>query len=308
MESLPENLENLLQQVLDEQEATINSTNTSASTNDVNSTVDTSEEPQNVTTSSPTNTEDVETQEKIPEISKTHFMSDAVSRFQGASWYGTVENLHVTVVGCGGIGSWTTLLVKRLNVKTITLFDNDSVEVNNLSGQLFKRSNAGETKVGALRSLCNEFSTNNTVIATVPERFTNQNLTKVTICGLDNMESRLTVFNRWAELYDNDPEALFIDGRLSAEAFQIFVTQGGNRNSLAEYRKKWLFPDSEGDQTVCSYKQTSFMASMIASFIVNILVNFADNSNSTGKSLLERTVPFYTEYSGDYMFLKTEIL
>lgn len=307
MESLPENLENLLQQVLDEQEAAVNSTDTSASTTTVDS-IPT--ESQDVTTTephtdSPTNTEGLE---KIPEISKTHFMSDAVSRFQGASWYGTVENLHVTVVGCGGIGSWTAFLVKRLNVKTITLFDNDSVEVNNLSGQLFKRIDAGETKVGALRSLCNEFSTNNTVIATVHERFINQNLTKVTICGLDNMESRLTVFNRWAELYDNDPEALFIDGRLSAEAFQIFVTQGGNRSSLAEYRKKWLFPDSEGDQTVCSYKQTSFMASMIASFIVNILVNFADNSNSAGKSLLERTVPFYTEYSGDYMFLKTEIL
>lgn len=307
MESLPENLENLLQQVLDEQEAAVNSTNTSASTTTADATPI---ESQDVTTTeshtdSPTNPEGLE---KIPEISKTHFMSDAVSRFQGASWYGTVENLHVTVVGCGGIGGWTTLLIKRLNVKTITLFDNDSVEVNNLSGQLFKRSNAGETKVGALRSICSEFSTNATVIAAVPERFTNQNLTKVTICGLDNMESRLTVFNRWAELYDNDPEALFIDGRLSAEAFQIFVTQGGNRSSQEEYRKKWLFPDSEGDQTVCSYKQTSFMASMIASFIVNILVNFADNSNSTGKSLLERTVPFYTEYSGDYMFLKTEIL
>lgn len=307
MESLPENLENLLQQVLDEQEAAVNSTDTSAPTTTADSTPI---ESQNATTTeshtdSPTSAENLE---KIPEISKTHFMSDAVSRFQGASWYGTVENLHVTVVGCGGIGSWTAFLVKRLNVKTITLFDNDSVEVNNLSGQLFKRIDAGETKVGALRSLCNEFSTNNTVIAAVHERFTNQSLTKVTICGLDNMESRLTVFNRWAELYDNDPEALFIDGRLSAEAFQIFVTQGGNRSSLAEYRKKWLFPDSEGDQTVCSYKQTSFMASMIASFIVNILVNFADNSNSTGKSLLERTVPFYTEYSGDYMFLKTEIL
>lgn len=307
MESLPENLENLLQQVLDEQEAAVNSTDTSAPTTTADSTPT---ESQDVTTTeshtdSPTSAEGLE---KIPEISKTHFMSDAVSRFQGASWYGTVENLHVTVVGCGGIGSWTAFLVKRLNVKTITLFDNDSIEVNNLSGQLFKRIDAGETKVGALRYLCNEFSTNNTVIAAVPERFTNQNLTKVTICGLDNMESRLTVFNRWAELYDNDPEALFIDGRLSAEAFQIFVTQGGNRSSLAEYRKKWLFPDSEGDQTVCSYKQTSFMASMIASFIVNILVNFADNSNSTGKSLLERTVPFYTEYSGDYMFLKTEIL
>lgn len=303
MESLPENLENLLQQVLDQQEAgaitTESNTATDTNTNADSTNEETSSELPNTTPSPNSGT--------IPEISKTYFMNDAVSRFQGASWYDEVLKLNVLLIGCGGIGSWTALLLARLNIAELTLFDNDTVELNNLSGQLFRTQGNAHYKVNEVYNTCREFSCTRTRISAINSRFTSHIPSPITICGLDNMESRLAIFNRWAERYSNSPTALFIDGRLSAEAFQIFAIQGGNTNSISEYRKKWLFPDSEGDPTVCSYKQTSFMASMIASFITNILVNFADNLQNT-KNLLERTVPFYTEYSGDYMFLKNEIL
>jgi hypothetical protein len=64
-----------------------------------------------------------------------------------------------------------------------------------------------------------------------------------------------------------------------------------------------LFDDSEAEETICSYKQTSFCANMIASVMVNCFVNFIANQCNP---LIPRDVPFFTEYDASMMFFKTE--
>jgi hypothetical protein len=71
---------------------------------------------------------------------------------------------------------------------------------------------------------------------------------------------------------------------------------------MKQYETKWLFTDAEADVTICSYKQTSFMASMIGSMIVNLFVNFVTNLNDP---LFKRDLPFLTEYTGSTIFLNT---
>lgn len=64
----------------------------------------------------------------------------------------------------------------------------------------------------------------------------------------------------------------------------------------------YLFSDFEADPTVCSYKQTTFMANMIGSVIVNLFVNFIANKCNP---LIDRDLPFYTEYNAETMYFKT---
>ena len=77
--------------------------------------------------------------------------------------------------------------------------------------------------------------------------------------------------------------------------------QGNDERAIKEYEERWLFDDSEAEETVCSYKQTSFMADMIASIIVNVLVNFVAN---LCKPIIDRDVPFFISYDASTMFTK----
>ena len=70
---------------------------------------------------------------------------------------------------------------------------------------------------------------------------------------------------------------------------------------MDRYEKEFLFRDSEAEETLCSYKQTTFMANMIGSVMVNLFVNFCANECNP---LIPRDLPFFTEYSADTMFFK----
>ena len=128
------------------------------------------------------------------------------------------------------------------------------------------------------------------------------------ICGFDNMSARKTFFYKWFDHIKGKSEAerancLYIDGRLAAEEFQVLCIKGDDEFNIRRYEKEFLFSDREADETVCSYKQTTFMANMIASVMVNLFVNFVANQC---KPLIERDLPFYTTYSAETMYYKTE--
>ena len=133
--------------------------------------------------------------------------------------------------------------------------------------------------------------------------------TDIMICGFDNMEARKIFFNVWStHVASYTPEerkkCLFIDGRLAAEEFQVITIQGDDERALLRYSSEWLFSDAEADATVCSYKQTTFMANMIASIMVNTFVNFVANECNP---IMPRDVPFLVSYSADTMFFKVEM-
>lgn len=74
---------------------------------------------------------------------------------------------------------------------------------------------------------------------------------------------------------------------------------------MKKYENEWLFDDTEAEETLCSYKQTSFCANMIASVMVNLFVNFIANQC---EPLIERELPFYTSYDAERMHFKTEMI
>ena len=139
------------------------------------------------------------------------------------------------------------------------------------------------------------------------ERFTEASeATDIMICGFDNMEARHIFFDKWLDHVnslsnDDKGKCLFIDGRLAAENFQVLCMKGDDVFNIRKYRNSFLFSDSEADETICSYKQTSFMANMIASIMVNLFVNFCANECDP---LVPRDLPFYTEYTAETMYFK----
>ena len=235
----------------------------------------------------------------------TNFTSDVTSRFSGAEWYDKIHSKTVTLAGCGGIGSWLALLLARTNIGYLRLYDDDKVETGNLSGQLFSRDNVGDFKVWAVSDIARNFS-DYYRINTHERRFcSSDEVSDVMMCGFDNMEARKTYFRAWKDHLlevSNKSECLLLDGRLSAECLQVYCIQGDDDSAIQYYEEHCLFSDEEADETVCSYKQTSFMANMIAGMMVNVFVNWC--ANLAGGF---RPVPVFTEYDAVTMQMKIKM-
>lgn len=245
----------------------------------------------------------------IPPNSGSLLVDEATSRFSGAIWYNAIQSKSITLAGVGGIGSYVGFLLARLKPAGLYLYDPDIVEQANMSGQLYGNHDLGQGKVYALNKMMQEYANYFTTVA-YQERFTEESeATDIMICGFDNMEARKLFFEAWEDRLMDKPEEergkmLFIDGRLAAEEFQVFAIQGNDTRAIREYRSKWLFSDAAADETICSYKQTTFMANMIASVMVNLFVNFVANECNP---IIDRDVPFMTQYSADTMYFKVEM-
>lgn len=249
-----------------------------------------------------------EAHNEIPENPTDTLVDMSTVRFSSASWYNKVREKNITLAGLGGIGSYVGFLLSRLKPGSLYLYDDDKVEQANLSGQLYGMSDIGNYKVTALSKIMTNYSdfrgffsvASRVTILTPP--------TNIMICGFDNMQARKDFYYVWRKEVMNNPEEkrkdfLFIDGRLAAEEFQVLCIRGDDEYNMKRYEREFLFSDSEAEETICSYKQTSYCATMIASYIVNLFVNFCTNQCSP---VIDRDLPFFTSYDSSTMYLKTE--
>lgn len=245
-------------------------------------------------------------EDEIPKNSETLLISEETSRFNSAIWFDKTRKQDVTIAGLGGIGSYVVFMLSRLDVNTMTLYDPDIVERVNLSGQLYNSNQIGDYKVDAAASMIANYSNYYSFVAKHEKLDENSMISKVTICGFDNMKARKDAFRNWTNFVARLPEeergeCLFIDGRLAAEELQVFCIKGDDTDGERRY-EPYLFSDSQAAPTVCSYKQTTFMANMIGSIIVNLFINFVANQCNP---LIDRDLPFYTEYNAETMYFKT---
>lgn len=248
---------------------------------------------------------------EIPVNSQTITIDETTSRFSGAIWYEEIQKQTVTLAGVGGIGSYVGFLLSRLKPNRLIIYDPDRVETVNMSGQLYGQTDVGRYKCAALADMVMNYA-NYCNIVTLDQRFEDgSDATDIMICGFDNMAARRTFYEKWKQRVlsypagsDNRKKCLFIDGRLAAEEFQVLSIQGDDERAMAAYEDKWLFSDAEAEETICSYKQTTFMANMIASVMVNVFVNFI--ANQCGP-IIDRDVPFFISYDASTMFTKVEM-
>ena len=249
--------------------------------------------------------------QEIPVNSQTITVDETTSRFSGAIWYEEIQKQTVTLAGIGGIGSYVGFLLGRLKPQRLIIYDPDRVETVNMSGQLYGQSDVGRYKSTALADMVVEYADYNNIVALTRRFEDNSEATDIMICGFDNMAARRTFYEKWKQRVlsypadsDNRKKCLFIDGRLAAEEFQVLSIQGDDERAMTEYENKWLFSDAEAEETICSYKQTTFMANMIASVMVNVFVNFI--ANFCGP-IIDRDVPFFISYDASTMFTKVEM-
>ena len=227
-------------------------------------------------------------------------------RFSDAEWFNKVQEKVIVLAGVGGIGSNMAVILAKLNPSAIYIFDDDFVESFNLAGQFYSNEDIGKPKVEALAASVNKY-TNYSSIFALNRRFMpgEEVVADIMVCGFDNMRARKDFFAAWkshvmALSEERRKDCLFIDGRLTADEFQIFCITGTDSFYMDDYVNNYLFNDYEAQRETCSYKQTGFLADMIGAFMVNLVVNFCANQVNPRRNM---TLPFMTSYRSSMMFL-----
>lgn len=244
----------------------------------------------------------------LPLNSPSLLVDEATTRFSGASWFDEIQKSRVIIAGIGGIGSNVAFQLARMAPANITLYDDDVVERVNMAGQLYSTNDIGQRKVDAIASMISAYTLAKQVNA-VPSKFTdNTEAGDIMICGFDNMAARKIFYNSWKRHVqtltpDSRAKCLFLDGRLSIDTLQIFCIQGDDKVSMDRYETEFLFSDFQAEHTVCSMKQTTYLACMIGSLMVNLFTNFIANSLNP---IIPYDLPFFTEYDSPNMLFKTQ--
>jgi hypothetical protein len=227
-------------------------------------------------------------------------------RFSDAEWFNKVQEKVIVLAGVGGIGSNMAVILAKLNPSAIYIFDDDIVESFNLAGQFYSNEDIGKPKVEALAASVNKYTNYSSIFALNRRFMTGEEVVAdIMICGFDNMRARKDFFAAWKSHVmtlseERRKDCLFIDGRLTADEFQIFCITGIDDFYMDNYVNNYLFNDYEAQRETCSYKQTGFLADMIGAFMVNLVVNFCANQVNPGRNM---TLPFMTSYRSSMMFL-----
>lgn len=218
------------------------------------------------------------------------------TRFSGLDWATELKN--ITMVGLGGIGSWTALNLSRIG-HTLYMIDPDIVDETNVTGgQMYRLSDVLQYKTDAVINICKEMGAINEMYA-IHEYFSEEmGISDICICGLDNMKARKVVFDTWkkhvlSKKEEERKNCILIDGRMNSENFDVFCILGYSDAQIEEYEKKWLFTDEEVGEMDCTMKQTTFMGMGISSFITASLCNWLTNRKL---DIDFREVPFYQRF------------
>ena len=221
-------------------------------------------------------------------------VGDKYARFKGADWFLWLYKRPVILGGAGGISSWTSLFLSRLGCH-IYIYDFDSWELHNASGQCVRIKDIGKDKTDTAIDIAKEFS-DHSLIEGMGKYEEDSESGPIMISGFDNMTARRNMFTNWKQYLIDNPEdvaeSIFIDGRLLANSYQIFIVQGDMPDNIKRY-EEYLFDDSEVEDVDCTLKQTTHCAAGIASHMIGFLTNFAANVVNGGKF---NQIPFKYEY------------
>lgn len=173
------------------------------------------------------------------------------------------SGFSATLIGAGGIGAAVGLALAKMGVHTLQVFDDDTVDEENLATQLHAVSEIGNFKVDALQRMLEEFSDDIYVIGRSSRVDALTELrSSLVISAVDNIAARHAIWdalNNTGSSWD-----WYLDCRMGAENFDAFLVP---REPL-QMTRYWNLLSKLNDDNVadlpCTAKATFYCALMSA--------------------------------------------
>jgi tRNA A37 threonylcarbamoyladenosine dehydratase len=179
-------------------------------------------------------------------------------------------NAAATIVGCGGIGSFTAVALAKMGFHRLHLIDFDTVEEHNLPNQFFPAWThdgapaIGQLKTEVLKNTIVNLGTGCEVSASAASfDVNNVVLNPIVIAALDSMEGRKELF----ELVKMKLRVKrFIDGRLAGQKIVVYSIKPSNIDMVDGYAST-LYSDEDALQDSCTERGIIDVGFSVASLI-----------------------------------------
>ena len=178
-----------------------------------------------------------------------------------------LQDLKVTMIGCGAVGSFTALALAKMGVGSMTLFDPDTVEEHNLPVQFFRDTDLGRSKVEALADQLRVMT--ETEVTAIPEAYTSQPLEGLVVSAVDSMTSRRRV---WQHIRGKRDIPLYLDSRMGALVGQVLVVHPGSPIEEQAYRRT-LHAQQDALQEPCTARSIIHTVLGISSLVSGVVHN-----------------------------------
>jgi molybdopterin/thiamine biosynthesis adenylyltransferase len=204
-----------------------------------------------------------------------------------------LAELRIAIVGTGSIGSYTAQALTKMGVGHFQLWDNDLVELHNLSNQFFTKDSLEIPKVVAAEKECQRIAPSNVDIDIRNEFYSGQDLDfDVVIALTDNIEGRKASFEAAKR---SERCKLFIDGRMGAELFRGFAFNPHSAADADKYYKDYIDGVSN-EELPCTARTIIYNVLLASSAIASFVKKFVQGE----------TMPFMLIFNfGDYSFAKS---
>jgi hypothetical protein len=207
------------------------------------------------------------------------------------------EDFSVTLVGAGGIGATTALTLAKMGVCTMVVYDDDTVGHENIPTQLHRVSDVGIDKVDSLELTLREYSDELTYFGR-NSRVTESDTIRssLVISAVDNISARQGI---WKAL--NNPESawdFYLDARMAAEEFQMFVVCRDDPEAMAYYEAHLMGMDEgSAPDLPCTAKATFHCAMISAGHIGTQLRNIVRGEVHSHRLVHNIPANFLQEFS-----------
>lgn len=187
---------------------------------------------------------------------------------------------RINIIGAGAIGSFTALSLAKMGFANIHVFDDDNIEVENMSCQFFRHTDIGKPKAVALASLVQDFT--NTVITVNNKRYAGGQLPGIVISAVDSMSARRLVWEQHRKLGVNTKAV--IDPRMGAETALMYVMDPMSARDQGSYEQT-LYTDDEAVQERCTAKATMYTALMLSGYVCKAVKDIVTGGNYPRSSM-----------------------
>ena len=174
---------------------------------------------------------------------------------------------HAVVIGVGAIGRQVALQLAALGIPSLSLYDPDTVAIENLAPQGFWESDLGQAKVTAVAELAVRHRSE-LEVAAVPERFRSSLMRGwpidrdlIVFCCVDSIQTRSRI---WSAIRPS--ASFFADGRMAAEVIRVLASGDPSRDTA--YGKS-LFTPEEAYSGRCTAKSTIYTANIAAGLMLS---------------------------------------
>jgi len=190
------------------------------------------------------------------------------SRQSGMIPMDRLQELGVTIIGCGAGGRNVAIQLAAMGVTKMQLIDFDTVEEHNIASQGFLESQIGIPKVDAVAQSCKAINVDMQIEKLYSKYKRSMNTHQIIFCCVDSISTRKFIFEHVCC-------DLFIDARMQGETIRVLAAWNPETH---EHYASTLFAQAEAHRGACTAKTTLYCASIDAGWMVSMYTKWLRDS------------------------------